>query len=432
MSFCDNIPKLKPYARSVSIVGIGVTPFRLLGQMPEYNGITEGELFGYAAIEAMRDAGITGKDVDFFIHGQAGPGTSNFTTPNIHVMNWLGMKGKASFSHSEACATGYIALELAASMVASGQYDCVLSGCVEMTSSLPYPTKVLSKRGRVLTEAGFHELLCSTMDRCYDQHTKGIMPTHFESWVKAYKEENGLTDADLDALFTRMAINSRYQASINPLSMNQKDYETRAKELGMASAEEYLHSKYNPMMGEYIRASCMEERCDGSGAFVVMPTEMAYKYTDHPIEIVGIGHSTVQYATPQNERVATRNAYRQVSEFTGLTGADMDLFMTNDFFMAQQLLSAEECGYLPKGEGWKYMLDNRCTFQGDRPIQTNGGRCHYGHAAAASGMHDHYEVAMQMRGEAEAHQITHHPVKYAMIRGFGGGQNVLCTILKYL
>ena len=116
---------------------------------------------------------------------------------------------------------------------------------------------------------------------------------------------------------------------------------------------------------------------------------------------------------------------------TGLTGADMDLFMTNDFFLAQQLLSAEECEYLPKGEGWKYMMEDRCTYLGDRPIQTNGGRCHYGHAASASGMHDIYETVMQMRGEAEAHQVQH-PVKHAMIRGFGGGQNLLCMILKYL
>ena len=77
------------------------------------------------------------------------------------------------------------------------------------------------------------------------------------------------------------------------------------------------------------------------------------------------------------------------------------------------------------------MMQDRCMYTGDRPVQTNGGRCHYGHAASASGMHDIYETVMQMRGEAEAHQVKH-PVKHAMIRGFGGGQNLLCIILKYL
>ena len=46
--------------------------------------------------------------------------------------------------------------------------------------------------------------------------------------------------------------------------------------------------------------------------------------------------------------------YKQVKEFTGLTGADMDLFMTNDFYNQSEFLAAEMCEYLPKGEAWAY------------------------------------------------------------------------------
>ena len=35
-----------------------------------------------------------------------------------------------------------------------------------------------------------------------------------------------------------------------------------------------------------------------------------------------------------------------------------------------------------------------------------------------------------MRGEMGPTQVKH-PVKHAMLRGFGGGQNLTCTILKY-
>ena len=51
MSFSDNLPKLKPLSRSVSIVGVGVTPFRQTKEDPELNGITEGELFGYRGVD---------------------------------------------------------------------------------------------------------------------------------------------------------------------------------------------------------------------------------------------------------------------------------------------------------------------------------------------------------------------------------------------
>ena len=75
------------------------------------------------------------------------------------------------------------------------------------------------------------------------------------------------------------------------------------------------------------------------------------------------------------------------------------------------------------------MKEGRIAFDGDRPVNTNGGRCQYGHAAGASGLHDLYEAVRQMRGEAGATQVKH-PVNRAMLRGFGGSQNVLNIMLE--
>ena len=85
------------YHRSVSIIGVGCTPFMYTVDNPETNGLTEGELFGYAALKAMEDAGVTAKDVEFYFHGEASPlNGSNYLTPNSQIANWFGMKGKAS------------------------------------------------------------------------------------------------------------------------------------------------------------------------------------------------------------------------------------------------------------------------------------------------------------------------------------------------
>ena len=74
MSFNDNLPKLKPFKRSVSIIGVGATPFVRILDDPEVDGLTEGELFGYAAREAMKDAGITGTGAmaDAVLEGKQG------------------------------------------------------------------------------------------------------------------------------------------------------------------------------------------------------------------------------------------------------------------------------------------------------------------------------------------------------------------------
>jgi acetyl-CoA C-acetyltransferase len=47
----------------------------------------------------------------------------------------------------------------------------------------------------------------------------------------------------------------------------------------------------------------------------------------------------------------------------------------------------------------------------------------------ASGMADVFEAVMQMRGQAGDHQVKKLP-KYTMLRGFGGAQNVRCSILR--
>ena len=109
---------------------------------------------------------------------------------------------------------------------------------------------------------------------------------------------------------------------------------------------EYLHSKFNPLIGKYMRGAHFEQRCDGAAAIIVCPTEMAYKYTDHPIEILGVGHSCVEAGNPRNELDATRNAYLQMKELTGLSGKDMDIYLANDFYNQSQFLSAEMCEYL--------------------------------------------------------------------------------------
>ena len=138
-----NQTTIHPYRRSVSIIGVGCTPFMYTVDNPETDGLTEGELFGYAALKAMEDAGVSPRDVDFYFHGEASPlNGSNYLTPNIQIGNWFGMKGKGSIHHSEACCTGYLAIEQAVNAVASGKYNCVLTGCVEFGDSVPAPFSV--------------------------------------------------------------------------------------------------------------------------------------------------------------------------------------------------------------------------------------------------------------------------------------------------
>ena len=94
-------------------------------------------------------------------------------------------------------------------------------------------------------------------------------------------------------------------------------------------------------------------------------------------------------------------------------------------------ISAEIAGYLPYGEGWKYICEGRTAWDGDKPINTNGGRTSFGHAHAASGLADVYEACKQLWGECGGHQVKKQP-RTAMLRGYGGAQNVAAVLLRTL
>ena len=420
--------KLGKYSRGVSIIGVGATPFFNVLDNPDYEGITEAELFAYAAKEAMEDCGLEGKDIDFFYHGECFPGAlSDYMTPNMQIAEWLGMRGKGSAHHSEGCCTGYVALDMAVNAVASGKYDIVLTGCAEMCDSI----FVRGKPATFRDELGFVDLLNvlpQSADRAYTRYM-GAYGIHFDIAIREYATKYGLSDDQVDDVLNALAIAARKNSSVNERALFQYTYDVDAEEYGFDSAEEFLKSDCNPHIGQYLRASGGEKTCCGGAACIVCPTEMAYQFTDKPIEVLGIGHSCLEFAQPNLERRATEQAIAQVYEATGLGPDDIDLLLCNDFFIPSQLIAAEAAGYLPKGEGWKYILEGRTTYDGDRPMNTNGGRCAYGHAYAASGLADTYEAVKQLRGEAGAHQIKKAP-KHVMLRGFGGGQNVAATILK--
>ena len=76
----------KKLSRGVSIIGVGCTPFMETLNSPETAGYTEGDLFGYAALSAMEDAGISPKDVEFYYHGEASPLNGSVCVARLHFI----------------------------------------------------------------------------------------------------------------------------------------------------------------------------------------------------------------------------------------------------------------------------------------------------------------------------------------------------------
>ena len=428
----DNKGKIRPYQKSVSIIGVGCTPFMYTVEKEETNGLTEGELFGYAALKAMEDAGVEPKDVDFYFHGQANPmGASRYITPNMQVANWFGMKGKGSIHHSEACCTGYLALEQAVNAVASGKYDVVLSGCVDFADAV-VEDQAQPQYRRV--RFSMEEFLRSTAwiyDNAYTREMLSGPVIAFDDPHITYQHQYGLSEEEIDSAMIGMALANRKNASKNPLALMPIPFEEQAKQMGFDDVDAFMRSPYNPRMGHMLRVSGMELKCDGAAAVIVASTEWAktHNLPHTPIEVLGIGSAACEGNTPHLEIRGTEEAVRQVYEMTGAKPEEIDLLFANDFIISSQLIAAEASGYLPRGKGWKYFVEGRTAYDGDKPINTNGGRTSFGHAHAASGLADIYEAVLQMRGLAGERQVKKLP-QTTFLRGFGGGQNLAAIILR--
>ncbi len=424
-----NNVKLGKNMRSVSIVGIGATPFMNTIKNDTYHGITNGELFGHAALDAMKDAHVEPRDVQYFFHGSANPHVMfHAITPNLQVSDWFGMRGKGSISHSEGCCTGYIALEEAVFAVASGAYDIVLTGACDMGTGMPDGNTPDHMRVELSTEVLFPDL-DSIFDRAYGRYLGGGPGMNHDDWINLYAHENNLTPDQIDDVLNHQSYHMRRAGALCPRAIRRTTFDDMAKEAGYDDVWEYMKSPHNPKMTQYLRTSSDSCVADGAAACIVVPTEIAHQFTDKPIEVLATGASVLDAIVPHLEKKATAEAARQVFEATGLTADDMDLVMVNDFIGSSAFLAAEEIGYLPKGEGWKYVLEGRTAFDGDKPINTNGGRTSYGHAFGASGLADVFEAVTQMRGEAGLRQVKKLP-KHVFLRGFGGAQNVRATILR--
>lgn len=421
--------KLGQNARSVSIVGVGCTPFTNFEDHPETQGIGEGEAFGYAAQEALEDAGLEPRDVDYFFHGAANPFMiGDALTPNMQVADWIGMRGKGSIHHSEACCTGYVALEEAVMAVASGRYDVVLSGAVDLAATLP----VIDAPAHMRKEFPLEVMLPSigmVYDRAYGRPLDSAFGISFDNWINEYAWTYDLADEQIDAALNGLSKSMRRASVINPLGFYDKTFDQVAQEAGMKDADEYLTSAFNPKVTQYLRVSGFETKCDGAAALIVMPTEQAKAMGLSAIEVLGTGAAAYEGATLSNEHRGTEAACKEVYELTGVSPDEIDLFMCNDFFLASDIVAAEECGYIPRGEAWRYAMEGRTAFDGDKPINPHGGRCNFGHAHGASGLADIYEAVKQMRGQAGATQMKKVP-ETTFLRGFGGGQNVRCQILR--
>ncbi|MTV82758.1 thiolase family protein [Secundilactobacillus folii] len=421
--------KVGNYARDVSIIGVGNSPWMLTHKHPEWNGITEQELFALSAISAMDDAGITGKDIDALAYSQLFTETSQVINPNVFVEDWLGMRGKASWHTESACTSPAIAFDTAVMAVASGKYDVVLAGGVDIAQSRPKPNMPACFR-EPQTADELHKIAATQWtDTAYTRYSTDEGVGMMEDYIPYYMNKYGVTSDQIDDALNGLAISDSRSAALCPDAIMDESYVQLAKKAGYDDVHEYMKSPHNPKIANYVRVSGTTKYADGSAAVIVCASNIAQKISKNtPIKVLGTGNSFLDHIHPFNLNSMTKEATSQLYERTGLSGKDIDLLLSPNFMITEALPVVEQVGYIPEGQAWEYFKDGRTAFDGDKPFNPGGGTQCFGHCYGAGGLLMISMAVKQMRGEAGAIQVKKTP-QTSLIRAQGGAQGTIMIAL---
>ena len=378
--------------RSISIVGIGITPF---GALPE--GIAA--LAVRACCAALADAGIGPERIEAFFLGNFAGGA--FTGQNHLapvVAHGVGLGPVPCTRVEGACASAGLALRQAIMAVRSGAADIVLAGGVEKMTTAP-----LSETTSILAAAGDHEA-----EAC----AGATFPALFALIALRHMHEYGTPREAL----AEVAVKNHANGCMNP-NAHMRKLITREQALDARPVAESL--------GLY-DCSLIS---DGAAAVVVCPTEMAADLHPRPVRVLASAQASGSPALQDKADItrfeATDHAGREAFRQAGLNPEDVDLAEVHDCFTISEIVALEDLGFFPKGEGGRGALEGRTALGGAMPVNTSGGLKAKGHPVGATGIAQIHEIVTQLRGEAGARQVPGAEVGLAQNMGGSGATSVV-------
>lgn len=382
--------------REVAIIGIGQV------KVDENWSKSLRELAGDAALSALMDSGQD--KVDAVYVGNMMSGSANKQQHlGSYIADWIGMRYCEAFKVEAACSSGAASFRTTVMAVASGELDSALAVGVEKMTDSPISeiTAELATAADADWEAG-QGLSFVALNALIMQ-----LYMHTYSWTKEH--------------FAPFAVNAHANAMHNPFARFHEP----------TTIERYLRA---PMVSDPINLMDASAIGDGAAAAVVVPLELAKRYSPHKlIRIAASSAATDTIAIDHRKEplrlMAAEKSGKQAYNQAGITPADIDVFELHDAFSIMATLSLEANGFAEPGQGPRLALDGEILPGGRVPIATRGGLKARGHPVGATGMYQIVEVVQQLRGEAFGTQVEN--ARIGMTQNIGGsGSNIITHILE--
>lgn len=373
--------------RDAYVAGVGMIKF---GRYPDQD---IGSLGGQAVLLALKNAGLSMRDVQILVSG-------NLYQTNMsgqRILKEVGLTGIPVYNVANACASGSTAFREAYFAVASGAYDVALAVGTEQMGKM-------GLLGAPADPATSTEGVLGT----------GLMPGIFGMAGMEHMRAYGTTMEQ----FAKVSVKNHHHATMNPYSQYQK--------------ETPLAEVLNSRMIAYPNTLLM---CcptgDGAAAAIIVSPEKARQLAGGGtmIRVAAAALTTDPYTqrdlTFLDINTMVVNAAKQAYEQAGLGPQDLDSVELHDCFATAELLHYENLGLCGPGEAGRMIDEGRTALGGDIPVNTSGGLLSKGHPIGATGVANICELVWQIRGQAGARQVDGHRVGLAHTVGLGSATSVI-------
>ena len=358
----------------VSIVSAGLSKFGKL------EGFYTREIFAEAAKEAFdRCPNLDPKkDIQALFVGQMGESYEHQGHTGATVADWAGLLHIPATRTEAACASSGAALRAAIYAVLSGLCDVVMVGGVEKMTHRTTPEVT--------------EYLAMASDYPFEQWHGITFPGLFALMATAHMHEYGTTEQHL----AMIAVKNHYHGSLNPKAHMQKEI----------TLETALSSRVIAWPLKLYDCSLIT---DGASCLILTKPELAKKYTDTPVHIIGSGQASDTIGMYEREGftslTAAKLAAKKAYEMADVKPEEIDIAEVHDCFTIAEIIAYEDLGFCKPGEGGRLVESGDTKLGGRIPVNTSGGLKAKGHPVGATGTAQAYEIYLQLTGQADKRQV---------------------------
>ncbi len=317
----------------------------------------------------------------------------------IMVQDYLGLTPKMSKRVEGGGATGGLCFQSAWEAIASGRMDVCLGYGFETMS-------------HVNTWKG-NEFIALASDTNFDYPVGGFYTGYYAMMVRRHMHEFGTTRDQLSAVSVKNHRNALHNPYAQfPAEITKEDVEK------------------SEMVADPLRRLDICVMSDGAAAVILASEEMAFKLTDKPILVTGVGTGTdamrmadrpakdvilLPHESPDDYRnlkypgvhsfrggrVAAKQAYKMAKIQDPLS--ELDFVELHDAYTSSEIQTYEDLGLCKYGEGGNFVESGAADFGGKMPVNPSGGLLACGHPVGATGLMQAVFALWQLQGTIGQH-----------------------------